>query len=139
MKIDTIPTHRITAEAMEHSIFTGTKFCFVNIDMVHDWSWDGTKLLIDWDKKADSVLFSEKELKAFRSSDTVHNFLLSVAESRREEIAELKKKVRTAKTHWEHSRYPGMRCNPKQQLKDRITFLEDNEVRFVEIKFVNIK
>lgn len=135
MRVDTIPTHRITAEAMEHSIFTGTKYCFVNIDMNRDWTWDGDKLMVDWKGKAESVLFSEKELKAFRPDDTVHQWLQGLKKDRQAEIKRLKQLAKTAKSHWVHSRNPNWTCNPKQQLKDRIEFLENNEVRFVEINF----
>lgn len=135
MHIDTIPTYRIKVEAMEHSIFTGTKYCFVNFNNNTDWSWDGEEEIVEWDKKGESVLFSKKELDTFRHSDTVHGFLIKLRKERKEEIETLKKKIRTAKTHWEHSRISGHTCNPKQMLKNRIEFLENNEICFVEVKF----
>lgn len=139
MHIDTIPTYRIKAEAMEHSIFMGTKYCFVNFNDRTDWSWDGEQEIVEWDKKGISVLFSKKELDGFRPSDTVHSYLYHLRQERKEEIATLKKQVRTAKTHWKHSRISGHTCNPKQMLKDRILFLEENQIYFVEIKFGDIK
>jgi hypothetical protein len=136
MNIDTIPTKKITAKRLECSIFTGTKYCFVNFDAQSDISWDGEKEIVEWDDKGISILFSKKELEGFRPSDSVHNFLSDLRQQRAEEIAELKKKVKTAKTHWQHSRCSGMTCNPKQMIKDRIEFLESNEIHFVEIDFV---
>lgn len=135
MHIDTIPSHKVKAEGLQHSIFTGIKYCFVNVDTQNDWSWDGEELIIDWKNKAESVLFSKKELEAFAPSRNVYEFVRECNASRKAEIIELKKRVRTAKTHWTHSRISGHTCNPKQILKDRIAFLESNEIRFVEINF----
>lgn len=135
MKIDTIPAKRITAQKIEHSIFTGTKFCFVNFDSGKDHSWDGEKEIVDWKDKGVSVLFSKKELESFCPSDTVHNFLLGLRNQREQELVRLKKEVKTAKTHWQHSRLSGHTCNPKQMIKDKIEFLENNQILFVEITF----
>jgi hypothetical protein len=135
MKIDTIPTKKITAKGMRYSIFTGTKYCFVNFDPIGDVSWDGEKDMVDIEKKSESVLFSKTELERFRPSDSVHNFLLDLNEGQKAELAQLKKSVKTAKTYWEHSTLSSHSCNPKQMIKDRIEFLEKNEIYFVEINF----
>jgi hypothetical protein len=153
MKIDKIPTHKITAKAVEYSIFTGKKYCFANVDMLRDFSWDGEQEKIDWINKAESVLFSKKELEAFCPSRGVHEFLLELNKARKEEIKRLKREMKTAKTFWIHSKYKWIKdsklvtsenreqilknwsCNPKQMLKDRIEFLESNDIRFVEINF----
>lgn len=157
MKIDTTPT-KITAKKVEYSIFSGVKYCFVNVDPLKDWSWDGQTPITDFQDKGESVLFSAKELEAFCPSKSVHGFLLELNESRKEEIERLKKEMKKAKTFWVHSRFKSTldflkkhpngiashdpswimknwTCNPKQIIKDRIEFLENNVIRFVEIHF----
>lgn len=135
MKIDTIPSKKITAQKLEHSIFTGTKFCFVNFDREADVSWDGSNDKVNFQDKGISVLFSEKELDAFLPNNTVHNFLLDLRQSRKKEIISLKQQHRKAKTYWKHSTLSNCTCNPKQIIKDKIDFLENNEIIFVEITF----
>lgn len=133
MKIDTIPT-KIKAPAMKHSIFTGKKYCFVHVDMLKDYSWDGEKQIIDFKRKALSVLWSEKELKQFRPNDTVHNFLSSLKVGQAEEIKRLKKARQ--KRYYKSKLYPFETIDLGKIRKERIDFLTDNDIRFIEIEFV---
>ena len=130
MKLNTIPT-RIKAQSMEHSIFTGKKYCFVYVDMHRDFSWDGEKQIVDFVDKGVSVLFSEKELKAFRESDTVHNFLLELKAEQINELKKLSKKGQRKTYKCKNGKIYDL----AKQRKERIEFLTDNDIRFVEIQF----
>ncbi len=131
MKLDITP-HKTTAKAMEYSIFTGKKYCFVYVDMLNDWSWDGEKQIVQFDKKGLSVLWSEEELKGFRQSDTVHNFLLKLKAEQIVEIKKLSKKGQ--KKTFKDKR--GIVHDLTKIRKERIDFLTNNDIRFFEVTFL---
>lgn len=131
MRLDITP-HKTTAKAMEHSIFTGKKYCFVYIDMLKDWSWDGDKQKVYFVEKGLSVLWNDEELKGFRQSDTVHNYLLTLKAEQVEEIKKLSRKGQR-KTFKDKR---GIVHDLTKIRKERIDFLTNNDIRFFEINFV---
>ena len=122
---------------VENSIFTGTKYCFCHFSNTYSTSWDGRGENFDW-KAPISVLWDAEQLAAFRPSDTVHSYKLQLMQDMEMELVELKKKVKKAKESWEHSseRRGNVKTNPKQEMLDRIDFLETFTVVFVKINYV---
>lgn len=134
MKIDNIPT-KVTVKAIKDTIFTGKKYCFAYVDIHQDWSWDGESQIIDFAKKSISVLWSEKELKKFKPNYTVHNFLLDLKEGKSNEIKRLRKARQ--KRYYKDKR--GNVIDLGKIRKERIDFLNNNDIRFFEINFVESK
>lgn len=131
MKIDKIPK-KITAKSITDSIFSGTKYLFAYFDNQKDISWDGEKDMIDFYHKAVSVLFSKKELETFAPSRGVHEFLLNLREDKEKELKRLKKPRQARKYK---DKLTGETIDLKAIRDERIEFLTNNEIIFVEINF----
>lgn len=136
MKIDTTPNKQTVA----HPFFTGKKYCFCYCDgstTVGDPY--GYENHYDWEN-APTVLWTEKELKAFLPNSTVHAFRLSMEEGMKEEIARLTKSKRGAETaHIPRVGLDKTPINLKKRMEERIAFLKANRIDFVEITFVKEK
>lgn len=136
MRIDDIPK-KMKAVELEHSIFTGVKYCFCYTDGNHSTPGDpfGYTPKYDW-KNGISVLFSKEELEAFRPDDTVHNFTQKLLGEMEREIERLKKFVpRASKAYVPRSTPRHEPVNLRQRYLDRIEFLKNNTIVFLEITF----
>lgn len=138
MHIDDIPK-KMKAVAVEHSIFTGVKYCLCYSDGNHSTPGDpfGYTPKYDW-KNALSVLWNKEELDAFRPNDTVHNFIQKLKADMLVEIERLKKLVPRASKNYVSSSTPKETpVNLKQRYLDQIEFLKNNTIVFLEITFGN--
>ena len=136
MHIDDIPK-RMKAVGLEHSIFTGVKYCLCYTDGNHCTPGDpfGYTPKYDW-KHALSVLWSKEELDNFRPDDTVHNFIMKLKADMLIEIERLKKLVpRASKTYVSKGFPKEAPINLKQRYLNRIKFLKNNTIVFLEITF----
>lgn len=136
MHID-ITSHKQT---VSHPFFTGKKYCFCYNDgstTVGDPY--GYENHYDWNY-APTVLWTKKELEAFRPNDTVHNFKMFMENQMKEEIAFLTRRKRRADTAYVprvgSDKTP---INLKKRMEERIEFLKNNRIDFVEITFVKEK
>lgn len=106
---------------------TGEKYALFNYNRA--FYADG----IQW-MDAFSVYWTAEELKAFRPNDTVHSFLRKLEQERVEEIAHLKKKVKTAKTAYKGMYYEKP-FNEKEHIQNKIKFLENHSIVLAKITF----
>lgn len=88
---------------------------------------------VEW-MDAFSVYWTAEELKAFRPNDTVHSFRLKLEQERVDEIAHLKRKVKTAKTAYKGMYYEKP-FNEKEHIQNKIKFLSEHSISLVKINF----
>jgi hypothetical protein len=147
MHIDTISRK----QEVEHPYLTGKRYCYCYCDggtTVGDPYGYANHYSMEHDRL--SVLWTAEELAAFRPEDTVHGFRIRLDQELKDEIAHLKKKARRAPTHYQGrlictrvGQYPPKKVwehegiNVKQMLLDRIEFLKNNRIDFVEITYVD--
>ena len=126
----------IHAEAMEHSIFTGTKYLFcrtAGASSVGDpYGENGNKYY--WQTNdAISVLFSPEHLEEFRPNIGTHEFVQECRRKDAEELEYLKKHLKSQpKAHKDRT---GKVADIQAIWKDRIAYLEQHRVDFIKIIF----
>lgn len=139
MKIDTIPKV-VEEKAIEHSIFTGTKYAFYRTSGINTFADpygnDGDKFHIHNHRDGVSVLFTIEELEAFLPNDTVHDFLNYLKEKDKNRLDFLKKNL---KKQPKQHKSCGKVYNIQEIWQEEIEYLETHFVRFIKIKFVDTK
>mgnify|MGYP003351508119 CR=1 FL=1 len=131
----TAATHKIVAELIEKGADNSAIYSSVQDDysesrmrLVGYCLSQKMKILADY--STSYMCLTKEELDKFRPNDTVHNFRQFLLGEMQKEIDLLNKKIPRASKN-----YKGI--NLKERYKDRVKFLKENTIVFLEINFVD--